>query len=517
MAFEERPADSVTNGGSDLGVTDVDGGAARDAAAARHGDEHGIEQHGIDIIPAVDRHGRPRDLFWFWMGVTFNIEFLVFGGLLPVIGLSFAESIIVILIGNLAWFVTGVMSLQGPAAGTSLFMITRAAYGNRGGRAVALFNWVSQVTYETIGLALVVLGSLALLSELGLQTTTGLKIIVIPVAAVIQLILPVFGHRTILRVLTLLVPVFIVLFGLLTILIAPKVVLAGHASSLSTVLLGLAIVGATGGFAFVVNGSDYTRYLPEHTSKRGIVCAVGLGGYIPSSLVMILGAAVASVAKGEFTVDPVSNLHHVLPAWFVIPYLLVVIAQVYAINSVDLYSSALSLQALGLPLRRWQAVLVDTVVCSGLTALAIFSTSFNQFVTDASLLLMIWIAPWAGIYLTDWWLRRGRYDPPSLVAARGGLYWRTGGWHIPAFIAQAAGMIVAGLAINTSVYPGPLSKLLWGDDFSIPLGFLVGATVYGVLARRSVPKEIPAETGPAASGAYQTAVPVATNGPGGQA
>ncbi|HEY7431274.1 MAG TPA: cytosine permease [Streptosporangiaceae bacterium] len=468
---------------------DADPAASLDAAAAARHDRHGIEQHGIDIIPPEDRRGTPRDLLWFWMGVTFNIEFLVFGALLPVVGLSFVQSVIAILIGNLAWFITGALSLQGPAAGTSLFMTVRAAYGTRGGRSVALLNWISQVTFETIGLALIVLGSVALLVEFGLTDSTGLRAAVIPIAALIQLILPIFGHKTILYVLKLLVPPFMVLYVILTILTVPKVELTTQPANFTTFLLGLAIVGATGGFAFTVNGSDYTRYLPADTSKRGIVWNVGLGGYIPSTLVMILGAAVASIANGQFTIDPVSNLHAVFPSWFVIPYLLVIIAQVYAINTIDLYSSALSLQALGLPLRRWQAVLVDTVFCSGLTALAIFSTSFNSFVTDASLMLMIWIAPWVGVYFTDWVLRKGQYDSAALISRRGGLYWRNGGWHIPAVIAQLAGMLVAALAINTSVYEGPLSTVLWKDDFSIPLGLLVAAVVYFALARTGVRRE----------------------------
>ena len=167
-------------------------------------------------------------------------------------------------------------------------------------------------------------------------------------------------------------------------------------------------------------GSDYSRYLPAESSKRAIVWNVGIGGYIASTLVMILGAAVGSIANGAFTADPVSNLDEVFATWFVVPYLLVVIAQLYAINTVDLYSSALSLQAAGLPLRRWQCVLVDTALCSGLTALAIFSSSFNQFVVNASLFLMVWIAPWVGVYLTDWALRaasttRKALSPPAAV------------------------------------------------------------------------------------------------------
>ena len=73
----------------------------------------------------------------------------------------------------------------------------------------------------------------------------------------------------------------------------------------------------------------------------------------------------------------------------------------FAINSIDLYSSGLTLQAIGLKIKRWQAVLVDTVVSGVITAVVIFSASFNTFLTDFLLFMIIWIAPWVGIFLVD--------------------------------------------------------------------------------------------------------------------
>ena len=150
MAADERPGSAGASSfeGSPAPVEDA---VARDAVAASTGAErHGIEQHGIDLIPAEHRRGRPRDLLWFWMGVTLNIEFLLFGGLLPAVGLSFWQSVLAIALGNLAWFITGATSLQGPRTGTANLTITRAAFGNRGGRLIAIFCWLSLVTYETM-------------------------------------------------------------------------------------------------------------------------------------------------------------------------------------------------------------------------------------------------------------------------------------------------------------------------------------------------------------------------------
>jgi NCS1 family nucleobase:cation symporter-1 len=451
-------------------------------------DEPAFEQRGIDYIPVSERRGTPMDLFWMWAGALFNVEYVVYGALIISFGLSFWQAALVIVIGNLSYLVAGVGSLQGPAAGTSVFAISRAPFGPRGAKLVSVFNWMTQVGYETEGLALVVLAGLALFAKAGAGGSTGLKIALIVAAASVQLVLPLFGHRAMLRVLRMLVPPFVVLFILLAIFALPKAHLgAGSGADWETMMGALALILSAGGYGWVMNASDFSRYLPPQASRRRIVWSVALGGYIPSTLLSLLGAAVATAVATAS--DPISGLPHAFHGWFLIPYLVFVIVQLFAINSVDLYSSGLTLQALIPRIKRWQCVLLDTAVAGGLTAVAIFSSGFYSFLTDFLLFMIVWIAPWVAIFLTDWLMRRGRYDSRSLLTGRAGIYWRNDGVHLPGVVAQVIGMLAAASWLDTTVWQGPLSKATNLADFSVFMGAIFGAGVYYLLARRSVPRE----------------------------
>ncbi len=460
----------------------------RGAPGGSVGEEPAFESRGIGYIPVAERRGRPADLLWMWAGALFNVEYVVYGALIISFGLKFWQAALVIVVGNLSYLVTGIGSLQGPAAGTSVFAITRAPFGPRGARSVSVFNWMTQVGYETEGLALVVLAGLALASKAGIHSSTGLKVILVVAAAAIQLLLPLFGHRAMLRVLRMLVVPFVVLFILLAIFALPKAHLgAGANGNWETMLIALALTLSAGGYGWVMNASDYSRYLPQNASRSRIVWSVALGGYVPSTLLSLLGAAVATAVASAS--DPISGLPHAFHGWFLVPYLIFVILQLFAINSVDLYSSGLTLQAIIPGIRRWQTVLIDTAVAGGLTAFTVFSSSFNTFIEDFLLFMIIWIAPWVAIYLTDWALRRGRYDSRALLTPRAGVYWRNGGVHIPGIVAQAIGMLAAASWLDTTVWKGPLSQATGGADLSVFMGALFGGAVYFLLARRSVPAE----------------------------
>ncbi len=86
----------------------------------------------------------------------FNVEYLYYGTLVMTFGLSVPQAIAVILIGNVSYLLLGLASLQGPRAGTTTFMISRAPFGQNGNRLVALFNWVTQVGFEIEGIYFVV-------------------------------------------------------------------------------------------------------------------------------------------------------------------------------------------------------------------------------------------------------------------------------------------------------------------------------------------------------------------------
>jgi purine-cytosine permease-like protein len=89
---------------------------------------------------------------------------------------------------------------------------------------------------------------------------------------------------------------FIVLFIAFTILSIGKVHLgAGHAAGFPEILAALAIILSAGGYGWLMNANDFSRYLPPDTSTKRIVWSVAIGGYVPSTLLSLLGAALYTI------------------------------------------------------------------------------------------------------------------------------------------------------------------------------------------------------------------------------
>jgi len=457
-----------------------------------------IERHGIDYVPEQERWARPRDLFGMWAGASFQIEYFVYGVILMAFfGLTFAQAVVLIVVGNLSYVLLGLASLQGPDAGTTAMIITRASYGPSGARLIAFFNWLTQVGFETEGLILVVYAAEILALKAGFLPGTPAKVVFIIAAVAVQLLLPLLGHATILKTLRALALPFIALFAILAGLTLGKVDVhvTAHGTGWQGLLVGLAFTIALSGLGWTENGNDYSRYLPRGSSKPAIVGWVFLGTAIPEILIMVLGAAVGTYASAIATdANPFAAFEssHVVATGFVVPFLVVSIVQLFAINSLDLYSSGVTLQALGLKVRRWHAVVIDTVIALGLTIYAVFSSSFHTLLTDFADCVICWIAPWFGIFIVDWVLRRYRYVPGDLLRTdRSGLYWRRGGVHWPAIVAQAAGTVASVLALSQTFFIGAISRALGSGsavkpDLSVFTGMIVGALVYLVLAGRSV-------------------------------
>lgn len=476
-----------------MAVTETRSGAPATGDPGDTGDEvFRIEQRGIDFVPDAERWAKPRNLFGMWAGALTNIEIFIYGVILMAFfGVTFYQAVAIIVVGNLSYVLLGLTSLQGPDAGTTTFTINRAAYGRNGGRMLALFNWLTQVGFETEGIALVVLAGIALIAKAGFSAGTPAKVILIVAAAGIQLLLPLFGHGTIVKTLKWLALPFVVLFVILAVLTAHRVTLhtVSHGAGWAGWMVGLAFIIVTSGLGWTENGNDYSRYIPRQASKRSIVGWVFAGTFVPSVAIMVLGAAVGTYGTSLATNDPFTKLPSVFSAWFLVPFLVVAIVQLFAINSLDLYSSGVTLQALGLRLRRWQTVLLDTVIAGGLTAYAVFSSSFNTLLKDFVDCVIVWIAPWTAIFLLDWAMRRFRYVPKELQRERGGLYWRNGGVHWPAIVAQLVGMFAALMGLSQTFFHGLLASHTGDADFSVFLGLGVGGLVYLVLAGRGVRRE----------------------------
>jgi nucleobase:cation symporter-1, NCS1 family len=451
-----------------------------------------VEQRGIELIPDSERPMRPAGLFWLWAGAIWNVEYLVYGALIVSFGLSFNQAVIAIVVGNLFYGFMGLASLMGPEAGTTQFMISRAPFGINGNRLPSAFNWITQVGFEIEGIVLVVLVVEAMLARQGVIAGTGIKVVLIVAAVAIQFVLPFLGHATISKVLRYLSFVFIVLFIIMAILVIPH----AHPSRLHQEAswwlwtTGLVLIVSAGGLGWTENASDYSRYLPRQTSKSQVFWAATLGAGIPSILLELLGAA-------AFTISPAATAVTGVPAsfasWFFWPFLILALPQLFAINTMDLYSSGVTLQAIGIPLKRVGCVLIDTIVCGAVTALVIFKGNFYTDLSGFLDYIVVWISPWFGIVMVDYLLRRGRFDSHALAVAHGGPYWRSGGINWKAIGALILGGVAAMMWIDAAFYVpsylSPLSNATNGADFSWLFGLVVGAGAYYLMSFRSVPAE----------------------------
>jgi len=457
-----------------------------------------IEQRGIDLIPDAERKMRPSGLFWLWSGAVFNVEFFYYGTLIMFFGLDVPQAVAVILIGNLFYALLGFASLQGPQTGTTAFMVSRAPFGQNGNRMVALFNWITQVGFEIEGIFFVVATVILLFSLHGTNLNGPAKIVVIILAALLQMIVPLLGHATISKVLRYLGYVFIVFFAVLAGFTFNRLHLSTvhiKPTSLAVWTTALVLIISVGGLGWTENGNDYSRYLPRSTPASRTFWAAALGGAIPSILLELLGVLAFTITTKSVGITQL-GVPQSFPSWFVTPFLIFAIFQLLAINTIDMYSSGVTLQALGVPVRRWGAVIIDTVVCAVVTGLILFHGNFSKDFAGFLLYIVVWLAPWFGILITDWLLRGRRYDSLSLRSSRDGLYWRSGGIHWPAVIAQVVGMVAALMWIDASTafpaYVGPISNHfpgLAGGDFSWAIGIVVGSLLYWALAARGVRRE----------------------------
>jgi NCS1 family nucleobase:cation symporter-1 len=446
----------------------------------------GVEAHGIDHIADAERHGHPRQLFSIWAAANVNYLSLVTGGTLVLMGLSLRQAVAVILVGNLLWLLTGVLSISGPAAGAPSEVITRAMYGVLGNRVNnAIVGWMISVCYFALNLAAAATAAFSLVEKTGITANTGVQVAVVVVIAALTLAIGVYGHDMITK---LYLPMTLVLMTVFAVVAVPVL---GHtdfgytpAEPLSGVGLwsvlvaGVTLIGA--GPLSYTTSADFSRYLPRTTSAKAVAGWTALGGFVPSVIVCSLGACAATAVDMS---DPQTGLEKILPAWFTPVFLLALILGTAAINALTSYSAGLALQAVGIRIRRTRSVLVDGVAAVSLTLYGLLISNFLDTVSNILQLTVVLLGPAMAVYATDILLRRNRYDGPGLMdETPGSSFWYTAGVNPAGAPALAAGVTAAALCVNT-LYTGPVARALGGVDLALPVGVVVASVLYAVLMR----------------------------------
>jgi purine-cytosine permease-like protein len=166
--------------------------------------------------------------------------------------------------------------------------------------------------------------------------------------------------------------------------------------------------------------------------------------------------------------------------------LLMVLHGPIATNILNVYSAALAALSAGFKFSRIKLAAIVGVVGYVVTLYFIFAPSFAKAFDNWMISLLLWMSPWAGVILADFYIKRkGQIEVAELyrspeTSAYGDINWN-------GMIAFLAGL-VAGWSVEDGLVgalQGPISiNLLGGADLSWLVGIVISGGVYLALGKR---------------------------------
>jgi NCS1 nucleoside transporter family len=460
--------------------------------------------HSIEPIPDSDRDSTGPQQMWIWAGANIAPVNWALGALGIILKLGLWETIAVVVIGNIfGCAIFAAFTVMGHKTGVNQMVLSRSAFGRRGAYLPSLLmflmtlGWIGVNTYFPVKI------SMAILGQFGVPDSLLMTFIVITIVMVIQVVIGIYGFYAIRTFEKYTVPVTVAIMALMSVLAwsQPGVVNWNLTSSLppgahfAMLTLLMSAIGVGWGISWVTWASDYSRFVPRSESSTSVFWYSYIGMFVPSVWLAILGATIASVTLDT---DPAKMVSAVFGGVASILVLLMVLHGPIATNILNVYSAALAALSMGVRLSRTALALIAGIVGYVVTIYFIFAPSFAKAFDNWMISLLLWMSPWAGVVLADFFIKRkGQINVPELYAspessAYGDINW--GG--IIAFLAG----LVAGWSVQDGLVPalqGPISGLLGGADFSWLFGIVVAGVVYLAFSGRTVTAPSLATTGAA--------------------
>ena len=425
-----------------------------------------VETHGIAPVPAGNRYGSARRLFTVWFAPQVNMTVVFTGTLAVVLGLGFWLGMLAMVIGTVVGcLAVGYLSTWGPRTGTAQLPNARMAFGGTVA-VVAVIQWLSSIAWDgLVGL----FGGEALAELLGMPFWVA---VVIVLAA--QGVVGVFGYEVIHRVQAVMTVVLIITFAVF----AWKLIGGHQVVSLPTVsgadLGGAFVLEVTIALSLAISwasyASDYSRYLPVHTSRAAVFGYTFAGLAVAYVAVQAIGVA----AAGELTDQTAAGVREIMGGGALGALALLVIALgSVASNAMNDYSGSLALQTVGVRVRRPVSAVVVVIIAF---ALIMWLHSGDMAARFQGVLLFVsyWIPAFVAIVAIDWRYRSAGRDvvnPAEESTPRRDAMVAL----LTFFVAFAAAVPF----MHTNLIVGPVASALHGADLAYFVNFLVAAAVYG--------------------------------------
>jgi NCS1 nucleoside transporter family len=457
--------------------------------------------HSIEPIPEADKDSTGLQQMWIWAGANIAPINWALGALGIVLKLGLWETIAVIVLGNLVGCaIFAAFTVMGHKTGVNQMVLSRSAFGRRGAYLPSLLmflmtlGWIGVNTYFPVKIAVAILG------QFGIGDTWLTNFVVVTVVMVVQVLIGIYGFYAIRTFEKYTVPITAAIMALMSILAwtRPGVVNWGHTSSLppaahlAMLSLLMTAIGVGWGISWVTWASDYSRFVPRGVSSSSVFRYSYVGMFVPTVWLAILGATVASTTMDT---DPAKMVSAVFGGVTSMLVLLLVLHGPVATNILNVYSAALAALSMGLRVSRTAMALIAGVVGYLVTIYFVFQPSFAKAFDNWMISLLLWMSPWAGVVLADFFIaRKGQIDVDALYqdprrSAYGDVNWGA----IAAFVVG----LVAGWSVQDGLVPalqGPIAtKLLAGADLSWLVGIVVAGGLYLAFGRRAAPIAAPRE------------------------
>ena len=465
-----------------------------------------LELNGTNVIAESERSGKASSLFWPWCGANVSLLALSYGSFFLGFGISFWQATYAAIIGTtLSFLLVGFSSLAGKKSSAPTMVLSRAVFGVKGNIVPGLMSYLVFVGWETVLVSLATLATGTIFMRIGDIDRNLAMAIGFVVAVSLTMYGGVLGHKVIMRLqkhLTLVTSFATVIYIVLTFDEISWDKVSEIPSGNIQAFIGALIFGITGiGLGWVNTAADYSRYLPRTTSSKSVVGWTVLGASIVPIILVVYGAALSGSdpkLSDAIAMDPIGALTALLPTWYLAFFALIAILGLVGGAILDLYSSGLTLLAIGVPVKRHIAALIDgAIMLIGSIYLVWIADNFFYPFQGFLITLGVPIATWSAIFVTDVLLRKRPYSEADLFKVDG----RYGAWNRRSLFLMALGSFIGwGFVTNSFAgwlsWQGYLLFLIGGKDGSwayanvgVLLALAIGALGHFLLSRNSIKRE----------------------------
>ncbi|MGF6724075.1 NCS1 family nucleobase:cation symporter-1 [Paraburkholderia sp. GAS41] len=456
-----------------------------------------VESRSIDYIPETERHARLGSQGPFWFLGNFHFFTISIGFVGPGMGLSAGWTTLAGALGIM--FGTIFMAFhgsQGPEMGLPQMIQSRAQFGYRGVILALLATLFVFVGFNVVNVSLITDG---LKHVFGLNTTLAA---VVAIAA--GALLSIYGHDLMHKAFKWALIATLPLYALVTLALmfgAGHSVPAAAAAAPAAPALGFNwiafatqfAIGASYNISYAPYVSDYSRYLPKHTSRRKLITAIFLGASLSGTWMIGLGAWLAQQLKAEDALVALNQVGSSMLPGLGHVIVMVSVAGFLPIIALNTYSAMLTLLTGVDSIRKVKptrgARILSIVAISAVVLICVLAIKGNGIaLLNTFLVLMLYfLVPWTAVNLVDYFfVRKGRYAIPHFFTPKG-IY---GAWQmrgIGAYVIGFAAMIpfffVYDAEAQKEVFVGYFARLLGGVDIAWLVGLIVSGGVYWLLSR----------------------------------